>query len=441
MGLHAVVRESGSRPRWRECAFTASIVQILTVCTTTFSEPVDENRTNTIIERGSGADPVGDDRARPTPPGHGRGAAVPAGLGYERALDGLRAVAVLCVVGCHTGVRCVLGGAFGVDLFFVLSGFLITSLLLDEFACSRRIDLKAFYVRRLLRLAPASLTLALLYGVLVSWRAAILVVFELANWSVAFNWHPLGPLTHCWSLSLEEQFYLGWPLMMVGLSRLGRRGASLTVIGLILACVLWRTWLSTIGAPPNRLYSGFDTRVDAILVGCLLGFNRVSLDQKAATGRFRAWVALIFGAVPFVYAAFTSCARRAYFLLKPTRLESSVMYTALALGGGLLLIAIRSAHLGVLRAALSHRLAVWIGRRSYGIYLWHFPIIYYSGSSSMAIRWISRLHLRTGVVIGVDLLATVATAAFSYRVIEAPFLRFKRRFERACRASTSSTSR
>jgi peptidoglycan/LPS O-acetylase OafA/YrhL len=190
-------------------------------------------------------------------------------------LDGVRAVAVLLVMLFHIAYPAMPGGWVGVDIFFVLSGFLITSILLNEHEATRRIDLKAFYIRRARRLLPAVTFLLLCYGTFLiaigqSIRKAAVAFaathLYAVNWLMAFD-APVdfGPFYHFWSLSIEEQFYLLWPLSLIGLlavRRVRRRIPILlmTAAGLISA---WRIVLYLSGATADRILYGFDTRADA----------------------------------------------------------------------------------------------------------------------------------------------------------------------------------
>src|ERR1700722_802034 len=201
---------------------------------------------------------------------------------YEPSLDGLRAIAVTSVVVYHANDALLPGGWAGVDVFFVLSGFLISTLLLKEVSTFNTINLRKFYTRRALRLIPA---LACLIAVLlpISWfsrhykaqdfYAIIMSVTYLMNWNRSFGWFPGdgGFLGHTWSLAMEEQFYLIWPGTLIFLTR-RRRAAPFLIFGLIALVFSWRLFLVYSGAGPERTYIGFDTHSDALFMGCAIAF-------------------------------------------------------------------------------------------------------------------------------------------------------------------------
>src|ERR1051326_5726554 len=214
--------------------------------------------------------------------------AAPFRLGYRPALDGLRGIAILAVLAFHThhifGWSILKGGNVGVDIFFVLSGFLITALLIEEWQGSGEISLKGFYWRRVLRLVPALLVLlAILYlfadvflpvSEAGDTRRSIPVAFFYASdFGLAFFQLRLGALQHTWSLAIEEHFYLVWPLFLVAALKFGSSRKRLVVITLSMAAAsaVHRAVLHQLGAPSVRTYYGIDTRADALLIGCAAG--------------------------------------------------------------------------------------------------------------------------------------------------------------------------
>src|SRR5262245_36801237 len=216
--------------------------------------------------------------------------ASPAAFAYRPALDGLRAAAVLAVIGYHLGYRQLQGGFVGVDLFFVLSGYLITSLLIAAYRTTGRINLPQFWGRRAKRLLPA--LLLLLLGVAL-WVEAQAPRFELALrrqdllWTLFYgsNWHLIdsaqdyfvqyasaSPVRHTWSLAIEEQFYLVWPLIVLAAITTGRGRLNLLAVlsstGIVVSA-LAMTWLFDPG-DPSRAYYGTDSRIHQPLIGALL---------------------------------------------------------------------------------------------------------------------------------------------------------------------------
>ncbi|MEI6624135.1 MAG: acyltransferase [Actinomycetes bacterium] len=194
---------------------------------------------------------------------------------YKPALNGLRALAVLAVVTTHAWWRIVPGGGIGVDLFFALSGYLITSLLLAEVDQTGLVDLPRFWGRRALRLLPA--LFLMLAAVVIYFRPPIIDVFSAAFYFA--NWRRvagdnLGPLGPTWSLSVEEQFYIIWPLVVVLCVFLSRRGharlASVLAWASILGCVVAPALRFALSDDPTRIGNGTDTRLDALMMGCLL---------------------------------------------------------------------------------------------------------------------------------------------------------------------------
>src|ERR1700732_2735956 len=204
-------------------------------------------------------------------------------FGYEPALDGIRAIAVLMVMMGHLNL--VYAGGLGVDIFFVLSGYLITAILIAEFAANGRISLKKFYARRALRILPAVILLLVVLNVFAAvsqsgeqaakfrWDS-LGALFYIANWLRAFG-RDLGIIGHLWSLSIEEQFYFFWPITLAFLlSRKLSANQILLIIALAVTFVnLDRVYLYQGLQSFNRIYNGLDSRADALLVGCALGVS------------------------------------------------------------------------------------------------------------------------------------------------------------------------
>jgi peptidoglycan/LPS O-acetylase OafA/YrhL len=339
------------------------------------------------------------------------------GLGYRPALDGIRAIAILLVLALHG--RLLDGGFLGVDLFFVLSGFLITALLLQEWERAGAISLRRFYLRRARRLLPALATavsgVALIYVVLPHVNRGLgfglsfaAVAGYAGNWVAAVTpGRPLGLLSHTWSLAIEEQFYIVWPLLLV-LALRGRCPRALLGTLLLLAAatsavdryLVWR------GGHPRWAYYGTDAHADGLVLGCatlLLVFHGRSRLLRAYLQRSEVAIIAI-AAVSFAVAWL--------------RFDATATYA-----GGIALVniaaAVLIAHvvLAPTRPAaklLSLSPLAWIGARSYGIYLYHFPIFFSVAPETV--------HLDRYSFVAVVTPITLVAAAVSYRFIERPLL-------------------
>lgn len=360
-------------------------------------------------------------------------------LGYRPELDGIRAIAILAVLLRHAPIAgwrrgALWGGWIGVDIFFVLSGFLITTLLLQEYRQDSGISLQRFYARRALRLAPA-LVVMLVIWCGYSWMGftepearrtcwqAVVTIFYMTNWVKAFCIFPMDQLSPMWTLAVEEQFYLVWPVVLVILLRLGARSQTLIVVlatGAVLSAIL-RIWLYADG-PCNleRLYCGSDTRADTLLIGCILSvlalsgtLDRVKPYRKllGAAAVFSTVVLVFVGSLvpesrwPLYFGAFTLVA----------------MATAVVLAWLLCHPESRVAKV------LSSFPLVWIGRRSYGIYLWHSPVAV-AVSTPLTFMIVGE-EPHWAITLGMYLLCAFIVAAISFRYVEQPVLELKRRFE------------
>ena len=350
--------------------------------------------------------------------------------GRRPELDGLRGLAVLAVMAYHSDLRRVLPGGFlGVDLFFVLSGFLITALLLREHRQSGRVRLPRFYLRRALRLFPALfvvLAACCLWAAFRTpparaaeiYRAALLTAGHGAN--LAWVWSAqLDLLGHAWSLSLEEQFYLAWPVVLILLLRFGvslRRIGWLIVAGIAASALLRAAlWLGLGPAYAGAIAVSLATRADSLLAGCLAGVivSAGGLPRSSA------------GCTALRAAAWVSAAL--LFLFALTAKEGA---SYLHLGG----FTVVAAAAAVLITALTHspprRIAsalCWIGRISYGLYLWHFPLL--SIAPKLIHGVVPATRLVPGLAGALACALAFAAAALSYYAVERPFLRWKERLD------------
>ena len=364
-------------------------------------------------------------------------------LGYQPALDGLRAVAVVAVMLFHfVGAERFAGGLIGVDVFFVLSGFLITNLLLDERHRNGAVDLRGFYHRRVLRLFPAMYTLLALVAVVAVFvgREYPSVWAELGA-AAAYSYHVFlsfagfatedspRALFHLWSLSVEEWFYFFWPALLLFGLRSARRQRWLLGLAVAWAAGWMALRLSgeVIGVEWEREdpFTGTDLpyagevafrmasmRFDMLIAGCLLaiGVRRLALEPGGERPRWLAPAAAMGGAV---LVAEVLLAGRVD-LFDPF---GSVGFNLALLG---IVPVVAWVHLrpgGPLGQALSLPVVVWIGRRSYGLYLWHEVLNVLTPNPGGKVGTV----LRTGALF----VASAGVAALSWRFIESPFLRRK----------------
>lgn len=359
------------------------------------------------------------------------------------ALDGLRAVAVLAVMVHHLN-GAFPGGYLGVDVFFVLSGFLITSLLTGEWdRRGGRVSFRDFYARRALRLFPA-LGCVIVAAVVVAGLLELLgvrnaayttatftglpwVVLFAGDWPRAFDHASLGLLGHTWSLAVEEQFYLLWPTVFVLLLRRGLRRDRLAIsLALIaVAQMICRTAAAHAGYSSDRVFFGADTRSDGLFIGCAVALWLASgrlTRQGQLPGRLLAlavWPAMTVLLLLFVHPSLVG---------GPTAMSAAVLASGVVLTGVVLGKVPRS-----LDRLLSSWQAVWIGRRSYGLYLWHYLI--FTAAASLSEHYIKGFPVRLGQgqsiyagYTGVVVVASFIAAVLSYHFVELPALRLKRRF-------------
>ena len=284
------------------------------------------------------------------------GAMTPVGIRYSPSLDGIRALAALVIVFYHARPPSFSGGFFGVDVFFVLSGYLITRLLVVEYETQGRLHYGAFIVRRLRRLLPAFLVFLAVYVLVtplffvdVPWvkhlRDAAWSAVYLVNYAAGFG-EALAVLGHVWSLAVEMQFYLIWPLVIWGLLRCPRWLAIGVIGGLCLVATGWRWWAASNFEGVWDFYVRTDTHCSGLLLGGMLGYwNRRIHAHWAWIG----FLILAF-AMTFYSTHWLATARYGFSLAE--------------IGAALLLLS--------QPAWLGNRLLVWLGTMSYGLYLWHY---------------------------------------------------------------------
>lgn len=389
---------------------------------------------------------------------------------YIPALDGLRTLAVVAVVLYHLNLTWAQGGLLGVTIFFVLSGYLITRLLLNEVAKTGRIDLKSFWIRRVRRLVPAVVTVVFVtcalctifnHVMLTKMRPDILPSLLFFNnwWQIAQNvsyFNALGdpsPLTHFWSLAIEEQFYLIWPPLLFAMvsMHVSKPNTRRVVLGLAAVSALAMMVLYNPAADPSRVYYGTDTRVFSLLLGAWMAFipdrdlaparlaHRLGLNRlagaakhgKNAEGKPGEKVDESADTAPAQPSALVR------FWSSPTSIDVLGVvglvglaamvaltngYTAFQYRGGTLLCSILTLMViaacvqpqGMVARALSAEPLVWVGKRSYSIYLWHYPLL-------LLMNPVANISDTPWWQYILQVLVVVAVAECSYRFIETPF--------------------
>jgi peptidoglycan/LPS O-acetylase OafA/YrhL len=350
-------------------------------------------------------------------------------LAYRPALDGIRAIAVGAVVAYHLGIEKMPGGFLGVDVFFVLSGYLITTLLVLERDATGAVALGRFWMRRARRLLPA---LLLLLVVVTIWIHQTAPDFELAQrrldlqWALFYgsNWHLIASaqdyfaqgagvsiVRHTWSLAIEEQFYLLWPLV-VGSAMWIARGrvknlVAICVVGVVGSAVAMA--LLHDGADQSRSYYGTDTRMHQLLIGALLAIIMLRVPAMRAPRRIGTAIAV--GALALLAAAFVGLDDGSSRYYRGGSVTVAVAAAALIWG-------LEVAREGGAARALGVAPMRGIGRISYGVYLWHWPVIAAIGAPAAVFEWLpGTIGLNvTRVTI------TLAIAATSFVLVERPVL-------------------
>lgn len=347
---------------------------------------------------------------------------------YITGLDGIRAIAVIMVLAYHLKLALFKSGFLGVTVFFVLSGYLITGILISEVEEEGTIDLKNFWLRRIRRLVPAVMSMA----VVIIFVSAVVnrIIFTKGckdflasvlgfnNWWQIFNkvsyFEAAGvpsPFTHCWSLAIETQFYLIYPLILLGIYKLvksrgeGRANRGLLFAGVTLLLALISVILMIVLFDPqqdaSRVYYGTDTRAFSLLFGALLA---ILWDYRMVPRRLSASVNMVLGSVSFAVLLVMTIAING---------SSNFWYRGGQFVGTILTVLVIYTVLGRktwLSRFLSNPVLKWIGDRSYSIYLWHYPIILLISKGIKASWWITLIEIVLSVVL----------AELSYRFIETP---------------------
>lgn len=340
-------------------------------------------------------------------------------LKYFPALDGLRGLAVLVVLVAHATPLYV-SGAAGVDVFFVLSGFLITGILADERARSGGIKLVNFFARRFLRLMPA-LWLCVLAVAAGDWVLGrfdtdrqIEVFWALTycmNWVLAFDAGDPWVMAHTWSLAIEEQFYLIWPFALLVMYKLRLRdgGRAALLVGLAVACIVYR---NAMGFSAHRIYFGLDTHCDGLLLGSAVAYlHRAGLLEARRVTSF-----IRFGTLP----ALGMLLVMPRFMAWTEPMTAMVYFTLVNIFACLLIAAVVTGQGKTLDRVLNLGPLKYLGKISYGLYLYHQPIL-------IALRGFGPLEAWY-ICAPLGLTASLIFSHLSYQYFEKPLLRYKDRF-------------
>jgi peptidoglycan/LPS O-acetylase OafA/YrhL len=367
----------------------------------------------------------------------------PSATGKSRinALDGLRAVALLIIMGYHFGVGWLQGGFFSLDIFYVLSGYLITGLLLSEFAKRGRIKLSAFWLRRARRLLPALLIVLVAVTLMVRFaepaglypgfrQSALSALFYYSNWwqiHTSSNYFvatgAVSPLTHTWSLAVEEQFYLVWPLVVLAVLFLARSfGKGLKALFVVstvgaLASALEMAFFYSPTANLTRLYFGTDTHAQSILVGASMACALTMIQRRRgeegmapkATSKNASSALIALGLLGFA-GTFTLT----YLQTGTTRFDYQGGFFLSALSAAAIIVGAVCVPKGPIARTLSLKPLVWLGTISYGAYLWHYPIFIYFDATRTGTTGFPLLVIRFA--------ATLALATASFYLVERPVM-------------------
>ena len=362
----------------------------------------------------------------------------------------MRAVAVALVLADHGGIPGMGGGFLGVDVFFVLSGFLITSLLLDELGRTGRIDLGDFWIRRARRLLPALVLMVLTVAVgrqffppeaVARLRDdAVAAFFWVANWTFVADktdyfsqGAPPSPLQHAWSLGVEEQYYIVWPLLLVAVAVLlaarARRRQGLATVGGVRFTVFLLAVFGALGsaaaaillasnATRDRVYFGTDTRAQALLVGAAASallvrdWSALNRGWSLIRTRWGKWTARV---LPVIGLALLGAA--AHYATGSAREFHEGLLIAVAIAAMLVIAPVALDQRGPVAAVLAWRPLAWLGAISYGVYLWHWPIFLVLNGERTGWSGLS--------LFGVRCAATLAVAGVSWWVIERPVRKWR----------------
>lgn len=344
---------------------------------------------------------------------------------HFKSLDGLRGVAVLLVLLAHAGAPFPKSGGVGVDIFFVISGFLITGILSREFVLTSRLSLWRFYARRVLRLGPALIitlglvtVLSLLRDEDVPFGSFALALSYTANWAMALSDFDMKSLGHCWSLSIEEQYYLFWPVVILMLEK-NATHAQVKCLLLLCASMLAALYRCAFidRFTVERIYYGLDTHLDGLIMGSSLYYLSVSFENggmKLPIQRLHALVLTPLSVFGLIFVMATLGWWNPWM--------GKLGFFCCAIAASVIVLDITVNPLSQLHCVLASEPLVWIGRISYGLYLYHYPIFDFFDKTELQVGVDD-----AGLVVGISkFVATFVMAAVSYRLVEVRFLGLKK---------------
>lgn len=338
-------------------------------------------------------------------------------------LDGVRAISIVFVLLVHISYGRLSGGFLGVDIFFVLSGYLITMLLLRELEEYDSINLKNFYVRRALRILPP-LAFALMLGLFLAPSGSVEAMHKLRVMVSVLLFHSnfmpaefMGNMVHTWSLAIEEQFYIIWPALLLVSRRMHKTAPVVVACLTILMCILVRLYMTIHMVDGDAIYTHTFARLDSIMVGCLLALlERAPIRFLPSRDSQIYWYLAWFGSILLLAV-----------LLAGTRdfMQSVPMaFTLFSLVAAVLILAYQNIEeKSSLMLALRNPFSQWLGQRSYGLYLYHFPIF----AALETLRIPGDMHNFAAIAF-LKIVLSLAFAEFAWRIVERPFLRFKAGF-------------
>ena len=303
----------------------------------------------------------------------------------------------------------------GVDVFFALSGFLITSLILNEFDATGGINFARFFSHRWFRLAPALIAMLMIYGLILilfvpdatfekQGVATLLALTYTTNWARAWTIKESADLGHTWSLAVEGQFYLLWPFIVWTLLTLIRNKwvLCITFIGLAVLSFAVRLWWLGHGATIERVYNGLDTRFETLVWGAVLAaYLRTRKNELNVN---LGWPALAIMGCLFCMAQWTSV------------LYYQAGITGVGVLAALLVNSLNTVKVTQFKRAFEFSWLVWLGSVSYGVYLWHFPVV----------RLLLNFDIQGASLVGAVLCITLPVAALSYYYLELPLQRWNK---------------